>query len=116
MVRALTLSLLSLAFWGCSNSFTDNGKGPGDDTGYASDPSVDNDGDGLSENQGDCDDTDPDIYPGATEIPYDGVDNDCDESTPDEDLEVHREGAEEGGSDEESSQSREMLSVCSAGC
>ena len=36
--------------------------------------------------------------------------------TPDEDLEVHREGAEEGGSDEESSQSREMLSVCSAGC
>ncbi|MCB9777191.1 MAG: putative metal-binding motif-containing protein [Alphaproteobacteria bacterium] len=38
---------------------------------------IDNDGDGFSENQGDCDDTDEDIYPGATET-ADGVDEDCD--------------------------------------
>jgi hypothetical protein len=26
----------------------------------------------------DCDDTDPDSYPGAPEVPYDGIDQDCD--------------------------------------
>jgi hypothetical protein len=26
----------------------------------------------------DCDDTDPDTYPGAPEVPYDGIDQDCD--------------------------------------
>jgi Ca2+-binding RTX toxin-like protein len=36
----------------------------------------DNDGDGFSLADGDCDDTDPQINPGATEI-LDGVDNDC---------------------------------------
>ncbi len=34
----------------------------------------------------DCDDADPDRSPAATEVPYDGLDNDCDESTPDDDL------------------------------
>ncbi len=28
----------------------------------------------------DCDDQDPGVYPGAIEVPYDGVDNDCDGS------------------------------------
>ncbi|MCH4554071.1 MopE-related protein [Aestuariibaculum lutulentum] len=37
----------------------------------------DNDGDGYSENQGDCNDANPSFYPGATEI-CDGLDNDCD--------------------------------------
>ena len=38
---------------------------------------VDNDNDGYTENQGDCDDTNAQINPGATEI-EDGIDNDCD--------------------------------------
>ena len=42
----------------------------------------DNDGDGYSEVQGDCMDTDDTIYPGAFEICGDGIDQDCD-GTPD---------------------------------
>ncbi len=38
---------------------------------------VDQDGDGVYVCQGDCDDTDPNIYPGADEICQDGKDNDC---------------------------------------
>ncbi len=39
--------------------------------------SVDEDGDGLSEDAGDCDDTDTTVNPDATDA-WDGVDNDCD--------------------------------------
>jgi hypothetical protein len=43
------------------------------------DPSLftDDDGDGYSDNQGDCDDTDPTVYPFAVEICDDGKDNNC---------------------------------------
>ena len=41
------------------------------------DAGVDRDGDGFSEADGDCNDDDSAIYPGADEIPYDGVDQDC---------------------------------------
>ena len=39
---------------------------------------VDNDGDGYTENQGDCDDNNSSIHPGAEEICGDGIDQDCD--------------------------------------
>ncbi len=40
----------------------------------------DADGDGFTPNGGDCDDSNPDIYPGAPEL-CDGLDNDCDPLT-----------------------------------
>jgi hypothetical protein len=42
-----------------------------------SDSSIDNDLDGLSEDEGDCDDTDPEVHPEAEEI-CNGIDDDCD--------------------------------------
>ena len=38
---------------------------------------LDDDGDSFTRNGGDCDDADGTIYPGADEIWYDGVDQDC---------------------------------------
>ena len=41
---------------------------------------VDNDGDGIYENEGDCDDTNVDIFPDAEDYWYDGIDSNCDGS------------------------------------
>jgi hypothetical protein len=38
----------------------------------------DRDKDGVTTEQGDCNDDDPGVHPGATEVPYDGIDQDCD--------------------------------------
>jgi len=46
-------------------------------------PTVDGDDDGYPDGE-DCDDTDPSVNPGQTEETYNGVDDDCDETTPDE--------------------------------
>ncbi|MBU1242515.1 putative metal-binding motif-containing protein, partial [Myxococcota bacterium] len=44
-------------------------------TNNQTDPDVDDDLDGYTENQGDCDDLNPDIRPGIPEICGDGLDN-----------------------------------------
>ncbi len=45
----------------------------------------DGDGDGYLPAE-DCDDTNPAVNPGMTEVPYNGLDDDCDPTTPDDDL------------------------------
>ena len=52
-----------------------------DDSGEASEPSTgpaDLDEDGVTVEDGDCDDADPSVYPGADDAGVDGVDQDCD--------------------------------------
>ena len=39
---------------------------------------TDSDGDGYKPSDGDCDESDPSVYPGADDSWYDGVDSDCD--------------------------------------
>ena len=68
---------------------------------------VDADGDGFCPSwigcedgsaPGDCDDADAEVYPGATEIPYDGVDQDCDgEDARDVDGDGYESGEVGGG-------------------
>ncbi len=50
---------------------------PGEPNGNC--PGFDHDGDGYSENDGDCDDADATVNPGAKDPWYDGVDQNCDE-------------------------------------
>ncbi|MDO8281073.1 MAG: SBBP repeat-containing protein [Thermodesulfovibrionia bacterium] len=50
------------------------------------DLAVDNDGDGYTENQGDCDDTTAAINPGASETFGNTIDDDCNPSTPDTNI------------------------------
>lgn len=46
------------------------------DTGSTEPQRIDNDGDGFTQNEGDCNDADPSINPGALEV-CDGVDQNC---------------------------------------
>jgi predicted outer membrane repeat protein len=49
-----------------------------DETGDSAPVIIDNDGDGVSPDDGDCNDADATTYPGAADPACDGVDNDCD--------------------------------------
>jgi hypothetical protein len=55
-----------------------DGKADEDTAGNPSTDTMDRDGDGYSMAQGDCNDNDASIHPGAVEICGDGKDNDCD--------------------------------------
>ena len=58
-----------------------------DDTGTLPDVDVDEDGYvDIDAGGDDCDDEDASVNPGAIEAPYNGVDDDCDGGTPDDDL------------------------------
>ena len=78
------LTVLGCSVLGCSGKGADTstpaGTTPGPSTtGYvtgACDETVDRDCDGV-EDAADCDPDDPYTYPGADDIPYDGIDNDC---------------------------------------
>ncbi len=77
MRPSLFLMLSSCAlFTACNKKEGDSGGIP-TDTNSCPAPENDQDGDCWAPPD-DCDDTDPYAYPGADEVPYDGIDNDCD--------------------------------------
>ena len=87
-----------------SDTDTDTDTDTDADTDTEPDPNtVDDDGDGVSEDEGDCDDTDDAVNPDAEEVPYDGVDNDCDETTPDDDLDGDGYGVDDDCDDDDAS-------------
>jgi predicted outer membrane repeat protein len=52
---------------------------------------IDNDGDGFSQVQGDCNDVDPAVYPGAEEA-CNGLDDDCDNIIDVDELDIDQDG------------------------
>ena len=80
-MRSISLSLLLLAL-GCPQTEEDPAKANSNDTVVQA--LEDSDRDGFTDETGDCDDNDNDVFPGALEL-CNGVDDDCD-GTVDEDV------------------------------
>lgn len=85
-LRAIAITAFATFSAGCTEDededdrpATDTAQG-GDnaDTGSADPLTVDDDLDGVSEADGDCNDRNDAVYPGARERSYDGADSDCD--------------------------------------
>ncbi len=79
--RFFFLLLLLTATRGCSgqdHSLPTPDAAPPDSSADAQAVKTDQDGDGYTQAEGDCDDLDPSVHPGAKEICGDGKDNDCD--------------------------------------
>ncbi|MFN7143448.1 MAG: MopE-related protein, partial [Myxococcota bacterium] len=74
-MKSLSLCLLAVLAIGCTGDPGDTGGTPGDDL----------DADGFTAADGDCDDGDALVFPGAEEAWYDGVDQDCDGNDTDRD-------------------------------
>ncbi len=81
------LAMLSLSLASCESQRRDDDDTTDDDDDDDSATSDDDDddgapsavdGDGVTEEDGDCNDDDPSIFPGADEICDDSIDNDCD--------------------------------------
>ena len=101
MIRQIALICTLTAATACSNDFNGDGTEPSGNPDDMSPVQVDQDGDGLSEAQGDCDDSDAAVHPQADEVPYDGVDNDCSSKTLDDDLDQDGYGIDDDCDDED---------------
>ena len=101
--------VLVLALAGCRHKETETG-----DTGtigtFDTAP-VDLDGDGSPADE-DCDDGNSAVYPGNSETPYNGLDDDCDESTPDDDLDGDGVGVADACDDEDDEVAPGLVETC----
>ncbi len=70
--------------WSPDDDVSEDDDSTDDDDTTGDDDTTDADGDGYTVQDGDCDDENGDVYPGAEEHWYDGIDSDCDgEENPD---------------------------------
>ncbi len=82
MTRWFATSLVLLSLVACADKSSGDtgsgGGGDGDDTDTPPcDLAADPDCDGYTADEGDCEPNNATAYPGARELPYDGLDNDC---------------------------------------